>query len=557
MHLLDHKKAYRLVGLILSGALLEIIAVVMLAAILTEQDIDLSIIGILPSFEGTLIACSLIWLFSGLANSLVQYLILRYSFQNGLHLASKLVAISLEKQSDDLSSKSIVDVAVNEIGRVIGGFLIPSFVLFQKLCLLIFTLIFIVIAFGPSSLITVSFVGFVYALISYFVRQKTQRNGKDVSYNNTLRTNILLDIESGSDLLKINQSEKYMINHFAEATQKSYFAQTLNQTYSVLPKYLLETFIVLSLLFFISANGQNTNTSEGLLIIGAVSIKVLPSLQAVFASFTLRSAHQNSWKFVVSEITANQKYLNITEAEVGGYHVGKLRYNAVSLSHNNDFSMTADNIDIEIGKIIGVIGSSGSGKSTFGRALCGLENTALIDFVSYKDATNGIRHEKTDGKILRPTWGYVPQSPFLFDNNLIFNLFHTDYVSKALRHKAQRLLNDFGLLSPQLLEEWQVQKVGRSGKRFSGGETQRLTIASAILRGRKFLFLDEATSALDDLHSQKILDILVSLKSHCGIVFVTHDLRQLKICDEVLEFNNGIIIKRYNKHEILKTFGSI
>ena len=158
--------------------------------------------------------------------------------------------------------------------------------------------------------------------------------------------------------------------------------------------------------------------------------------------------------------------------------------------------------------------------------------------------------------MLRSLWGYVPQTPFLFDNNLMFNLLYTNTMDKKLYERATVVLKKFGVLGSLPSLDWANIRVGRTGFNLSGGQKQRVVIASSILQNRRFMFFDEATSALDIKTSEKIQKIIREEREFRGIVMVTHNTKQLLMCDEVLEFKKGKIFRRYNKNQILKKWGN-
>jgi ABC-type bacteriocin/lantibiotic exporter with double-glycine peptidase domain len=556
LQFLDKHKISLLVSLIGFGALIEILAVGALGVVITGGEINSIKIPIQLSLNKILIGAAAIWILSGVMNAFVQFSIIKFSFSSGKLLAARLLAISIENGKDMANAKSVVDVVVNEVGRVIGGVFIPAFVLTQKIFVLLFTLAVVTFIFGITALWVIGILIVIYFIVILFVRKRTIANGKMISEFNNLRTDILLDIEEGRNLIKINQLEKYIINKFTYKTTKTFNAQIWNQTYAATPKYVLETAVVLSLILLYWLSSDDINLANKVLFIGAVAIKILPSLQGAFSALTLLNGHLNSWEFVVNYLRLDEKSDTRKIIVKSETDIVDLDLSNVSILRNNGLSVEASNIHLHVGKIIGIIGESGSGKSTFGYTVCGLESSAKIEINSVRDIFDLKNDEDFEPWMLRSLWGYVPQTPFLFDNNLMFNILHSDSISSELYRKTSELLDGFDLLKSLPPKSWSKLSVGRSGHTLSGGQTQRIVIASSVLKGRKFLFLDEVTSALDENTAQKILDIIKNLRDHCGILMVTHNYKQLAICDEVLEFKDGKILRRYSKSQILENWST-
>ena len=553
--MINYFRSLKILTLVGVGAGLEVLAVSLLAYVLTSQDSMNVVFDIKFDLLQIIAFTGLVWVFSGIVNAFVQYKILNFSFTSGVYLAQNLLKILIERGGVSDHEKSSVDILINEIGRVIGGVFIPMFVLFQKFCFLVFTLIITVIIFGMHSLIYISVLIGSYLIIYYLIKQRIQKNGKLVSLHNNERTSVLLDLEEGRNLVRINASEKIIVENFTQPTQSSYQAQVMNQVYAVLPKYILETSVIICLLVVYAGNINSEDFINNVLITGAVAIKVLPSIQSVFSSYTLINGHINSYQFIKTQLEMYNEYEN-TPAILGNWeNLDELVFKEVRVSRGDDFCMLATNINLKVGKVVGIIGESGSGKSTFGYAICGLDANAAIDLAESDTHPTLGKLKKSDATFLRQYWGYVPQNPFLFDDDLSFNLFHSSLPSDESKRFAEKLLIRFDLHNLLSGKHWEKIRVGRSGKPVSGGEKQRLLIASAVIRQRNFLLLDEATSALDDINSEKVTKMIDELREVCGVVMITHDQRQLKICDEVLEFKDGCIVNRYDKEDIRILWG--
>ena len=196
--------------------------------------------------------------------------------------------------------------------------------------------------------------------------------------------------------------------------------------------------------------------------------------------------------------------------------------------------MNGLSLQIQRGESIGLIGESGTGKSTLADIILGLlkpqEGTVTVD--------------KFDVFAMPKQWskmiGYVPQMVFLADdtirNNIAFGLpeneIDEEQIWKALE---QTQLKNFVEKLPAGLDTI----VGERGIKFSGGQRQRVAIARALYYNPEILVLDEATSALDTDTETAVMEAIDALQGHKTLIIVAHRLTTIRNCDKVYEIRDG------------------
>lgn len=212
-------------------------------------------------------------------------------------------------------------------------------------------------------------------------------------------------------------------------------------------------------------------------------------------------------------------------------------------------NLTAIDVDLPYGKTLGVVGPTGSGKSTFLQQflrLYPMEEKALY--------AEGVAVEDITQKSLRETMGYVPQNYMIFSKTLRENVAFgrpeatEEDIDRALQlADLQKDLENF--------PEGKDTLCGEKGISLSGGQKQRLALARALVKDPDILLLDDCMSAVDGETEKTILENLKRERKGKTTVIVAHRLSQVEHCDEILEFKDGKIVARGTHEELLEQKG--
>ena len=230
---------------------------------------------------------------------------------------------------------------------------------------------------------------------------------------------------------------------------------------------------------------------------------------------------------------------------------GDISFESVSFSYGLNGQQQLKKFDLEIaaGNFVGLVGSSGSGKSTVAQLIDGL----------YKPTDGRIFIDGTDiGKVqissLRRQIGFVPQESILFDGTVLDNLRlnQPDAPYDAVVEAAQLACAHGFILG---LADGYNTRVGERGGGISGGQKQRIAIARMILQNPSLIVLDEATSALD---ANTERDLLQNLRSHFArntLLFVTHRLSTLREADRIILLDQGVVLEDGNWSALMARAG--
>lgn len=290
---------------------------------------------------------------------------------------------------------------------------------------------------------------------------------------------------------------------------------------------------------------------EPILVSVVLFYRALNSVLAVQSSFQGTFQHIGSMELVDEEFK-NQ----INNKEINGEEKIKpfsksIVFKDISFNYVED-KIIIDKISIDFPylKSIGLVGASGSGKSTI------LDLITLINKPSSgKIFIDNIDSSKVEKKSWRKQIGYVSQDTVIFDDSIANNIsmwagdYNTDDDLKKRVISAAKEANIFNFIENQELGFNSF--VGDRGVLLSGGQKQRLFIARELFRKPRLLLLDEATSALDSESEKIVQESIDNLKGKITTIIVAHRLSTLKNVDEIYVINNGKIIEKGNFNSLI------
>jgi len=246
---------------------------------------------------------------------------------------------------------------------------------------------------------------------------------------------------------------------------------------------------------------------------------VIPSIERVHHEYT--------------SIAAQGHYTNVPDFQFEH----QISLQGVSFRYLNTKKNSLYGISLEIkkGECVGIVGETGSGKSTLVDVILGLlkPNSGSI-LVDDKYPVNAYQwHQKI---------GYVPQSIYLTDDTIEANIAFGEQKIDKFRLDAAIDASQLRKFIDQL-PEGSKTIVGERGVRLSGGERQRIAIARALYRNPEVLIFDEATSALDNETEARLMETIYAVSQNRTVIMIAHRFTTLKECQKIIVMNNGMVEK--------------
>ncbi|KAG5419397.1 HST6 [Candida metapsilosis] len=235
----------------------------------------------------------------------------------------------------------------------------------------------------------------------------------------------------------------------------------------------------------------------------------------------------------------------LSKIENDGYEIPKannevISFDKTSFKYNDTHVLRNVSFKVLKNQLVGLVGKSGSGKSTMSSLILRLVESESGSISIYKHDISSVNIDW-----LRETIGLVPQLPKFFEGsileNLVYGISPTRQInSNELNHYLKLCgMYDFVMSLPEGLHT----RVGEGNNTLlSGGQLQRLSIVRALIRRPKFLIFDECTSNLDPANAKLIMDLITSLKHKYTILCITHDREMMSMVDKLYTLENGIIV---------------
>lgn len=222
---------------------------------------------------------------------------------------------------------------------------------------------------------------------------------------------------------------------------------------------------------------------------------------------------------------------------------GRITFRNVDFSYDGQKQILVDaSMDIEPGRVTGILGSNGSGKSTIVSLLLGMykpnRGQVLLD---------GVPYDEIDMKSLRLGIGVVPQEPLMFFGTVYENITYGVEVDDAAVERALKTADATDFVAE--LAEGLDTMIGEGGAMLSGGQRQRLAIARALVNDPQMLVFDEPTNHLDEAAVGQLIDNLSSLESRPTIVLISHRPELWSFIDATWRLQDGVLSKQEDRPE--------
>ncbi|WP_417439198.1 ABC transporter ATP-binding protein [Idiomarina sp.] len=442
------------------------------------------------------------------------------------------------------SSSQLTNRIAQEAGRVTNVVIQPLMQMNAKgvLALVMAAAIFI---FNPLvALVGLIMFGFAYVILYKTVRRRLSQNGRAISESNQQRFKLMNEGFGGiKDTLLLGRQAEFN-QRFEYSSHKLGRAQGITRGLSQVPRYAMELIafgaVIFLVLYLLSAYDGNLGSILPVLSVYALAgFKLLPAFQQMYTSLAQVKGNIASFDSIEKDLIASQNIEDIEPALKAGKLSPKtlIKLDNVTFSYPNkdEKALEGLTIDIPVNQVIGLVGASGSGKSTAIDVLLGLITPQRGSLV-----VDGCEVKSENKRAWQNNVGFVPQAIFLADSNIRENIafgIPCEEIDEDRVTRAAQMAHLDELL--ERLPEGLNTRVGERGIQLSGGQRQRIGIARALYDDAEVLVLDEATSALDGITEKLVMDAIHDFSGKKTIIMIAHRLATVKKCDRIYLLSNG------------------
>lgn len=438
-----------------------------------------------------------------------------------------------------------------EIVRIIGGDTNSTFqmlvTLLNLLTELVVSVMLIAAIFAITPVVTavIAVVLFVLvAAIHMFLKPMMRSAALSQQKASVGMTKWLLQSIQGIKELKVMARERFFQENYDRYGWRYVDAVRHSQVYGLFPRFFIEA-VCMGTLFFVVAfliyHGSELESLVPMLsAVAMAAIRLLPSVNRISAAMASVAYNEPMLDKLIENLQdVGEKKDEICKSTFDLPDLAKdiclhqITYRYPDASEN---VLTEASLKIRKGESIGIVGSSGAGKTTAVDIMLGL-------LVPEKGQ---VLADGTDIRQNLSAWlrqlGYIPQTIFMLDDTIYANVAFGTYSPKQSEKEVWKALEEASLADfVRSLPEGLYTQIGERGVRLSGGQRQRIGIARALFRNPEVLIFDEATSALDHDTESAIMESIHRLQGQKTMVIIAHRLSTIEQCDHIYRVENGKI----------------
>ncbi len=451
------------------------------------------------------------------------------------------------------SVDSIRNISI-EVGNICKSVIMPILQIVSEGVVIIAISIMLFIVEPFIAFFVLSFFFLVTLFFFIVIKKKVKSYGRRSLKERKKIMQIVSEGIGGIKDILVSDRKNWFKKKFHSSIHKLSRVQTFQQTIEQSTRPIMETFAVFGMLtvsFVLLFLGRSIPSIISTLTLFAFSIyRLLPAVNNLFNDY-IRIRHFSCAIDPIYNDLILEKEQRKADKKSGKEinFENEIKLSDVSYSYLEDGNNVLENVSLLIpkNKAIGIVGETGSGKTTIIDLILGL----------LTPQKGKVEIDKRDIRENLKSWqkkiGYVPQFIYLSDdtiyNNIAFGIEKEKIdKNKVLKATDAAFLTSFVEKLPKKLDTI----VGERGIRLSGGQRQRIGIARALYHNPEVLIMDEATSSLDNITEQYVMSAIESLKKERTLIIITHRIKMIQNCDIIYFLKEGKLVASGNYEELLE-----
>ena len=458
-----------------------------------------------------------------------------------------------------LNSPTIIRIVSEDTSLAIG-FLISYLTIVSQIILLSLSLILLLYwNFNVTILILLVF-SILFFSIYLYSSKKIYKIGKiKQEYTKDILKIITNSIDNIKEVI-IYSKENFLTSLFENKQYKTQEQILKISLYKKIPKLFYEflglSLIVVVILFYLFIENSIDEVIIFISLLAITILRILPAMNLLTQNFSTLKSSEYSFNLII-DIFKKTKNDTLEKNFLKSDYIDKkiefkkdIEFKNIYFSYPQTNERSIKNFNLKIGKnsTVGVVGKSGSGKSTFINLLAGLLKPSNGEISIDGKSIIGREH------FIQKKIGYIPQDNYLVDDTILKNIIFSNKMEDVDNKKIEKVLAQSQLKDfIKGLKDGIQTNVGEKGIRISGGQRQRIGIARALYNEPEILIFDESFNSLDTLTEAKLVEEIYKIKDKT-IIIISHKLETLYNCDKVILIENGQIKDSGTPKEIQMKF---
>lgn len=465
-------------------------------------------------------------------------------------ISHRLLASYLAQPYEFFLSRHSGDMATNilsEAEKVVVVFIYPTMMLMSSLLTILSVVVILMLANPIAATLALFIFGTIYAATVLLTRRFISRLGQERAEANSQRFRIAGEALNGIKDVKLLGRESAYVDRFAAPSITAARTQVLVNLWAQGPRFVIQMvgfggMIVLALVLLDPSEfGRRDALVELIPLLGLLAFagqRLLPELQAAYYAYTTLNAGSAALGRVHADLCPGSSKSPDRSDPAAMRLTESLTLEDVTYYYPGDriAGLKKISASVSAGERIGIVGTSGAGKTTLADLILGLLEPDCGE-LRVDDQVIGAHNIRAWQRSV----GYVPQEIFLTDaslaENIAFGLPPEKIDADRIERAAQNaLLHDFVM---EELPRGYDTRIGERGIRLSGGQRQRIGIARALYHDAELILFDEATSALDNLTEAEVMSAIEALPGDKTVLVIAHRLSTVRRCDRILMLEQG------------------
>jgi ABC-type multidrug transport system fused ATPase/permease subunit len=456
------------------------------------------------------------------------------------------------------NGSTLGETVLGQVRAVVASVFVPTLDVLSKGLSTTFVIALLILIDPWLTAIVSASLGTAYGLVYWLARSRQKALGVRQVEANITMWRVVSEAFGGIKDVKVLGREADFVNRFRKPSLDYASALASNDLVRQLPSYALETIatggMLAVLLYLLRVRDSLADVLPVVALYSVAGNRLMPAFHQIFSGLSQIRFNSASLDRLYGDVVALPAQGPVHAARptrVVAAAGSEIRFRDVSFAYPQASRQAVTNINLVIPPhtTVGLVGSTGSGKTTVVDLLLGLFTPTTGEIL-----IDGRRLDDSTVASWRSRIGYVPQHIFLSDDTVARNIAFgspDEDVDQAAVERAARAASLHRFVTR--LAEGYGTMVGERGVRLSGGERQRIGIARALYHAPDVLVMDEATSALDTVTEEAVMAATRDLSANRTVILIAHRLSTVRHCRIIFLLEAGTVVAQGTYDELVAT----